>query len=67
MALLVGGMFVLFFVAGMFVLHIVECVWSYRDAIRRGYSQEFALLVLLGVLFFPLIGLIVYLLIRRPY
>lgn len=49
----------------LFVIHIALCVWAYRDCIRRGKSQEYALIVLVGLLFFPLIGLIVYLLIRN--
>lgn len=49
----------------LFVLHIVLCVWAYRDCCRRGKSQEFALIVLIGLFFFPLLGLIVYLLIRN--
>jgi len=47
------------------VLHIIVCVWGYRDCIRRGRSSEFALGVLLGLLFFPVMGLIIYLLIRK--
>jgi hypothetical protein len=49
----------------LFLLHIVICIWSYRDCLRRGKSQEYAVIVLLGLLFFPIIGLIVYLVIRN--
>jgi len=49
----------------IFILHILICIWGYRDARRLGRSPEFALLVVLGLLFFPVVGLIVYLLIRR--
>jgi hypothetical protein len=56
-----GFIFILF----LFVLHIIACVWAYRDSIRRGKSTEFALIVLLAILFFPVIGLILYLLIRN--
>lgn len=52
------------FSAGLFILHIALCVWAYRDAIRHGRSREFALLVLVALLFFPIVGLIVYLVIR---
>lgn len=45
-------------------LYISVCVWGYRDARRRGKSSEYALLVMIGLLFFPVIGVIVYLLIR---
>ncbi|WP_312875672.1 PLDc N-terminal domain-containing protein [Paenibacillus planticolens] len=47
------------------MLHIVLCVWAYRDSIRRGKSTEFAILILLAMLFFPILGLIVYLIIRN--
>ncbi|UVI29766.1 hypothetical protein L1F29_30895 [Paenibacillus spongiae] len=57
----VGILFILIF----FVLHIAICVWAYRDSIRRGKSSEFAIIVAVGLLFFPLVGLIVYLLIRN--
>ncbi|MDL4842161.1 PLDc N-terminal domain-containing protein [Aquibacillus sp. LR5S19] len=40
-------------------------VWSYRDALRNGNSKEYAIIVLIGTLFFPIIGLIVYLVIRN--
>ncbi|WP_366414849.1 PLDc N-terminal domain-containing protein [Paenibacillus sp. GP183] len=47
------------------LLHIVICIWSYRDCLRRGKSKEYAFIVLFGLLFFPIIGLIVYLVIRK--
>lgn len=47
-----------------FIFHVAICVWGFRDARRRGRSQEYALLVTLGLLFFPVVGFIVYLLIR---
>lgn len=50
-----------------FLLHIVVCVWGYNDARRKGRSPEFAILVVLGLLFFPVVGLIIYLLIRNNY
>ncbi|RAV21561.1 PLDc N-terminal domain-containing protein [Paenibacillus contaminans] len=56
---------VLFFLLFFFVLHIALCVWGYRDSIRRGKSSEFAIIVLVGLLFFPIVGLIVYLIIRN--
>ncbi|SFG35712.1 Phospholipase_D-nuclease N-terminal [Halobacillus alkaliphilus] len=49
----------------LLVLNIVTSIWSYRDSRRKGKSPEFAILVLLGTLFFPVIGLIVYLIIRN--
>ncbi|MGN7456184.1 PLDc N-terminal domain-containing protein [Paenibacillus pasadenensis] len=59
------GVLFLLIALGLFVLHIALCVWAYRDARDRGYSSEFALLVLLALLFFPVVGLIVYLIIRE--
>ncbi|MEC0207184.1 PLDc N-terminal domain-containing protein [Paenibacillus lautus] len=50
-----------------FLLHIAVCVWGYNDARRKGRSPEFAILVVLGLLFFPVVGLIIYLLIRNNY
>ncbi|WP_341866034.1 PLDc N-terminal domain-containing protein [Paenibacillus ferrarius] len=47
------------------MVHIVLCVWAYRDSIRRGKNTEFAIIILLAMLFFPIIGLIVYLIIRN--
>jgi hypothetical protein len=47
------------------LLHIVICIWAYRDCLKRGKSQDYAVLVLFGLLFFPVIGLITYLVIRN--
>lgn len=49
----------------LFLLHIAICIWGYNDARRMGRSPEFALLVVLGMLFFPVVGPIIYLLIRN--
>ena len=57
-------LFILIFFA-LFLIHIVLCVWAYRDSIRRGKNTEFAIIILLTILFFPIIGLIVYLIIRN--
>ncbi|WP_054958461.1 hypothetical protein [Paenibacillus dakarensis] len=62
---LIFGIFGLLIPLLFLVVHIAICVWGYRDAKRRGKSPEFALLVVLGLLFFPIAGLIVYLLIRE--
>ncbi|SDS05548.1 Phospholipase_D-nuclease N-terminal [Paenibacillaceae bacterium GAS479] len=58
------GIGMLFFMLFLLVFQIVICVWGYRDAKSRGYSNEFALLVLIALLFFPVLGLIIYLIIR---
>ncbi|WNC17730.1 PLDc N-terminal domain-containing protein [Brevibacillus brevis] len=47
------------------VLNILISIWAYRDARKRGNSKEYAIIVLIALLFFPLIGLIVYLVIRK--
>ncbi|MBW5445603.1 hypothetical protein GE107_05940 [Cohnella sp. CFH 77786] len=66
-ALNAGGIIAVFFFISIFffVIHILLCVWAYRDARKRGRSPEFALIVLVALFFFPLLGLIVYLLIRN--
>ncbi|WP_407643517.1 PLDc N-terminal domain-containing protein [Cohnella endophytica] len=48
-----------------FIIHIALCVWAYRDSRRKGKSQEFSMLVLIALFFFPIMGLIVYLIIRN--
>jgi heme/copper-type cytochrome/quinol oxidase subunit 2 len=47
-----------------FILNIVTSIWAYRDSRRKGNSKEYAIIVLVGTLFFPILGLIVYLIIR---
>ncbi|MFC4101165.1 hypothetical protein [Paenibacillus xanthanilyticus] len=59
------GLGLLFFSFLLFIIHIMVCVWAFKDARRKGRSPEFALLVLLAILFFPILGLIVYVLIRE--
>ncbi|WP_053490094.1 PLDc N-terminal domain-containing protein [Paenibacillus solani] len=58
---IIGLLLGLFF----FFLHIAVCVWGFNDARRKGRSPEFSILVVLGLLFFPVVGLIVYLLVRN--
>lgn len=55
----------LLFFLFMCAVHILICIWAYRDARRRGNSKEFALIVLVALLFFPVVGIIVYLAIRN--
>lgn len=64
---LFAGLFIVFLLFGLLllVLNIVTSIWAYRDAIRKGRSQEYALVVLIGTLFFPILGLIIYLIIRN--
>lgn len=50
---------------GLLILNIATSVWAYRDCLRRGKSREYAVIVLFGTLIFPIMGLIVYLLIRN--
>ncbi|MEJ8546099.1 PLDc N-terminal domain-containing protein [Brevibacillus borstelensis] len=49
----------------LYALNIVTSIWAYRDARKRGKSSEYALLVLIGTLMFPVMGLIVYFIIRN--
>ncbi len=60
---LVFGVFI-FIGLVLLVLNIITSIWAYRDSIRKGNSKEFAIIVLFGTLFFPVVGLIVYLIIR---
>ncbi|MFS1514486.1 PLDc N-terminal domain-containing protein [Chengkuizengella sp. SCS-71B] len=57
----------LFFLFGLILLalNIITSVWAYRDARRKGNSKEYAIVVLIGTIFFPILGLIVYLIIRN--
>lgn len=57
--------FMMLFILGFFIFNIVTSIWAYRDAKQRGRSNEFALLVLIATLFFPIIGLIIYFVIRN--
>ncbi|WP_412847935.1 PLDc N-terminal domain-containing protein [Brevibacillus sp. 179-C9.3 HS] len=47
------------------IINIVISIWAYRDARRRENSKEFSVIVLVALLIFPIIGLIVYLVIRK--
>ncbi|WP_202080536.1 PLDc N-terminal domain-containing protein [Caldalkalibacillus salinus] len=49
----------------LFILNIVTSIWAYRDSLRKGNSKEFAIIVLVGTIAFPVLGLIVYLIIRN--
>ncbi|WP_306454109.1 PLDc N-terminal domain-containing protein [Evansella halocellulosilytica] len=55
----------LLFGLGLLLLNIFTSIWAYRDSLRHGQSKEYSLLILLATLFFPVIGLIVYLIIRK--
>ena len=48
-----------------FLLNIFTSIWAYRDSINKGNSKEYSIVVLIGTLFFPIIGLIIYLIIRN--
>ncbi|WNQ13551.1 hypothetical protein MJA45_11210 [Paenibacillus aurantius] len=62
---LIIGFIALLFSAVFFVIHVALCVWAYRDSRRRGRTQEFGLLAAVGLFFFPVLGLVVYLIIRN--
>jgi nitrate reductase gamma subunit len=57
----------IFIVFGGFILNIITSIWAYRDALRKGNSKEYALIILVATLVFPIIGLIVYIIIRKDY
>ena len=57
--------FFLFIMLGLFLLNIFTSIWAYRDSLRHGNSKEYSIIVLVGTLFFPILGLIIYLIIRR--
>lgn len=64
--MIIAGFFFLFMIAVIiFVLHIAVCVWVYRDTIRRGKSQEYALLFTALVLAFPIMGIVIYFITRN--
>ncbi|MGJ9385178.1 hypothetical protein CR203_16425 [Salipaludibacillus neizhouensis] len=61
------NIFILIFLFGfgIFLINIFTSVWAYKDSVRKGNSKEFSLIILIGTLFFPIIGLIIYLIIRN--
>lgn len=61
----IAFLFIFIFLLLLLLINVMTSVWAYRDAIRHGNSKEYAVLVLIGTLFFPIVGLIVYLIIRR--
>ncbi|NBI30050.1 PLDc N-terminal domain-containing protein [Chengkuizengella marina] len=67
MEIFAAGIMGLFFLFGLILLllNIITSVWAYRDARRKGNSKEYAIVVLIGTIFFPILGLIVYLIIRN--
>ncbi|QRG70608.1 PLDc N-terminal domain-containing protein [Brevibacillus choshinensis] len=63
-----GGISVLLpflFILALNLINILISIWAYRDSRQRGNSKEFSIIVLVALLFFPIIGLIVYLVIRK--
>lgn len=63
MSTIIGVVFLLMLV--LFALNILTSVWAYNDCLSNGRSREYALLVLILTLIFPVMGLIVYVLIRN--
>ncbi|MBC8079859.1 MAG: PLDc N-terminal domain-containing protein [Gorillibacterium sp.] len=57
--------FVLFFIILLYALNIILSIWAYRDCLSKGRSQEYAILVLIATLIFPVLALIIYLIIRN--
>ncbi|MCL7747956.1 MULTISPECIES: PLDc N-terminal domain-containing protein [Halalkalibacter] len=52
-------------VSGGLILNIITSIWCYRDSLRQGNSKEYSLLWLVATLFFPVVGVIIYLIIRK--
>jgi heme/copper-type cytochrome/quinol oxidase subunit 2 len=63
----VSIIFIIFFIVfvGGFILNILTSIWAYRDALRKGNSKEYAVIILVATIVFPIVGLIVYLIIRK--
>ncbi|WP_128895198.1 hypothetical protein [Longirhabdus pacifica] len=49
----------------LFIINILTSVWAYRDSLRKGKSKEYAILILVATIFFPILGIIIYLIIRN--
>lgn len=58
----IPGLLILFII---FILPILLCVWGYKDAKKNGKSNTYALGILILILVFPIIGWLIYLLIRK--
>lgn len=58
-------MIFIFFAIILFLLNIFTSVWAYRDSLRNGNSKEYSIAILVITLFFPVVGFIVYLFIRK--
>ncbi|MBM7572206.1 hypothetical protein [Aquibacillus albus] len=54
----------LFFGLILFLLNVITSIWAYKDSLKKGKSKEYAIIVLIGTLILPILGLIVYLIIR---
>ncbi|MDV2684442.1 PLDc N-terminal domain-containing protein [Alkalihalophilus lindianensis] len=65
MELLIWPIVFFLLIFGGFILNVITSIWCYRDSIRSGNSKEYSLLILVATLFFPVIGFIVYLFIRK--
>nr|WP_246593631.1 PLDc N-terminal domain-containing protein [Evansella tamaricis] len=55
----------MFLAAVLFILNVVTSIWAYRDSLQKGNSKEYSIIILMGTLFFPVVGLIVYFVIRN--
>jgi len=61
--LFAGALMMLLCPAIWFIIGILICIWVYKDAKSRGMSPVLWLLI---TLFLGIIGLIIYLVIRKP-
>lgn len=65
MWILLAGIALFMIPAALFVLHIALIVWAFRDANERYQDQAIAWIIAAVLFFSPMIGIIVYLLVRR--
>lgn len=66
MVVMSGMVFLIFlFVLAALAFNVITSIWAYRDSLRKGNSKEYSVIVLIGTLFFPILGLIIYLIIRN--
>ncbi len=61
---IIGNLFP-FLVIGLIILQIYNCTWAYRDAILKGKSDEYALILMIFIFTIPIFGIIVYHIIRK--
>lgn len=59
------GILIIMIIVVLFILNILTSLWAYQDAKKLGKSNEYAVILLIGTLIFPVAGLLVYLIVRK--